>query len=288
MRTAYLAIAGAACMLLLGRPTLSSASNHQHAGSSASSDRDSHGKDADDIHLQQNETFGFGADQLLLFKYDQNFDCVDQPHDDRNYNGTAAEIDPNELEEDICQDGIPSTMDPTGAPVAQTDKLYVLVPMFSLNNDRNPNDAFTPQLGATLIKLFGYVPEAFKTHPMVAVQCPSPGSPPGSCTMHGNKIDVFPLLAKLGKVPATPKQNIFVPLPDHDHLVANDAIKTPQEWWQVITVLVTEPSYWPNREGTSGITSFAKLEQAESDGVALQAPTNFFLFFNSVPVSRLE
>jgi hypothetical protein len=278
MKPAYLVFACTVCALMLARPTLSSASN----------DSDSHGRDADDIHLKNDETFGFGANQLLIFKYDQNFDCVDQPEDDRNYNGTQAESDPNELEQDICQDGMPSTMDPTGAPVSKTDKLYVMVPMFSLNNDKNPNDAFTPALGAALIKLFGVVPEAFKTHPLVDVQCPNPGSPPGSCTMHGDKIDLFPLLAKLGKVPATPKQNIFVPLPDHDHLVSDQNIRTPQEWWQVITVLVTEPSYWPNREGTSGITSLAKLRQAESDGVAIETPSNFFLFFNSVPVAHLQ
>jgi hypothetical protein len=278
MKAAYLVSACAVCALMLGRPTLGSASN----------DSDAHGPDADDIHLQKNETFGFGANQLLIFKYDQNFDCVDQPKDDRNYNGVPAESDPNELEQDICQDGMPSTRDPTGVPVAQTDKLYVLVPMFSLNNDQNPNDAFTPALGATLIKLFGAVPEAFKTAPLVAVQCPNPGSPPGSCTMHGDKIDLFPVLAKLGKVPAMPKQNIFVPLPDHDHLVDDENIKTGEEWWQVITVLVTEPSYWPNREGTSGITSVAKLRQAERDGVAIETPTNFFLFFNSVRVAPLQ
>lgn len=278
MKPGSLVTACTVCALMLAGPSLSLANNGG----------DSYRGDAYDIHLQKNETFGFGANRLLLFKYDQNFDCVDQPKNDRNYNGVPAESDPGELEQDICQDGIPSTMDPTGAPVAKTDKLYVLVPMFSLNDDTNPNDAFTPALGATLIKLFGVVPEAFKTHPLVPVQCPNPGSPPGSCTMHGDKIDLFPLLAKLGKVPATPARNIFVPLPDHDHLVSNQNIRTPEEWWQVITVLVTEPSYWPNAQGTSGITSVAKLRQAESDGVAIQTPTNFFLFFNSVPIADLH
>ncbi|MGC8518633.1 MAG: hypothetical protein ACP5P4_08915 [Steroidobacteraceae bacterium] len=138
------------------------------------------------------------------------------------------------------------------------------------------------------VSLFGAVPEAFKTHPLVPVQCPNPGSPPGSCTMHGDKIDLFPLLAGLGKVAATPKQNIFVPLPDHDHLVRRNAIKTSPEWWQIVTVLVTEPSYWPTADGASGITSFAKLKQAESDGVAIQTPTNYFLFFSSKPIGRLH
>jgi hypothetical protein len=276
MKASNVVLACAASALLLAQCAISSADNASVA------------LDAGDVHLAPNQTLGFGANELLRFTYTENFDCVDQPTDDRNYNGTPAESDPTELEQDICQDGIPSTIDPTGAPVAQTDKLYVLVPMFSLNDDQNPDDAFTPALGRTLISLFGAVPEAFKTNPLVPVQCPNPGSPPGSCTMHGDKIDLFPLLAALGKVPATPKQNIFVPLPDHDHLVKRSAINTPPEWWQIITVLVTEPSYWPTVNGASGITSFAKLKQAESDGVAIQTPTNYFLFFSSKPIGRLH
>ena len=270
VRSGCLLFASAACALILVRPARSAPA------------------DVDGASLNQNQTFGFGDNRLLRFTYDENFDCVDQPKNDRNYNGVPAESDPNELEQDICQIGSPSTIDPTGAAVAKTDKLYVLVPMFSLNDDTNPNDAFTPALGATLIKLFGDVPEAFKTHPLVAVQCPDPGSPPGSCTMHGDKVDLFPALAALGKVPATPQQNIFVPIPNHDHLVSNTSIKTKQEWWQVITVLVDEPSYWPNAQGTSGITSVARLKQAESDGVAIQTPSNFFLFFKSMPMKDLH
>lgn len=240
-----------------------------------------------DYTLKANQTFGFGNDRLLVFTYDENFDCVDQPHDDLNYNGTPADRDPGELQTPICQAGMQSSMDPTGIPVSRSEPLYVLVPMFSLNDDTNPDDAFTPALGATLIKLFGAVPEAFKTHPLVDVQCPDPGSPPGSCTMHGDRIDLFPLLAALHKVPASPEQNIFVPLPDHDHIVNNDAINTKPIWWQVITVLVTSPSVWPNAQGTSGITSKAKLVQAEQDGEAIETPTNFFLFFSSKSLGRL-
>jgi hypothetical protein len=276
MKSAHLALACcAASALLLARPAFSwTTPDGDH--------------DGDAVKLDRDQTLGFGDNKLLIFKYDQNFDCVDQREDDRNYNGVQAEADPAELEQDICQIGAPSTMDPTGASVKQTDKLYVLVPMFSLNDDRNPNDAFTPALGATLIKLFGDVPEAFKTHPLVSVQCPDPGLPPGSCTMHGDRVDLFPALAALGKVPATPKHNIFVPLPNHDHLVSNANIRTNEEWWQVITVLVDEPSYWPNADGTSGITSVAKLKRAESDGVAIQAPSNFFLFFNSHPMASMK
>jgi hypothetical protein len=266
------ALAGAAAILALGcASSMAGAADHAPT----------------DYTLKANQTFGFGNDRLLVFTYDENFDCVDQPHDDLNYNGTPAERDPGELQTPICQAGMQSTIDPTGIPVSRSEPLYVLVPMFSLNDDTNPNDAFTPALGATLIKLFGAVPEAFKTHPLVDVQCPDPGSPPGSCTMHGERIDLFPLLAALHKVPATPKQNIFVPLPDHDHIVNNDAINTKPIWWQVIPVLVTSPSEWPNAQGTSGITSKARLIEAERDGEAIQTPSNFFLFFASRSLGKL-
>jgi hypothetical protein len=242
----------------------------------------------DDADLEQNQTLGFGANELLRFTYEQSFACVDQPTDDRNYNGILAQSDPAEFQTPICQVGAPSTIDPTGIAVAQSEPLYVLVPMFSLNNDQNPNDAFTPELGQTLIKLFGAVPEGFKNHPLVAVQCPDNGGSPGTCTMHASRVDLFPALSALGKVPATPKHNIFVPTPNHSHITEDDAVTTKAIWWQVITVLVMTPEQWPNAEGTSGITSAEKMRAAEASGEAIQTPTNFFLFFESMPVSQMQ
>lgn len=238
--------------------------------------------------LKPNQTFGFGDNRLLVFTYDENFDCVDQPKDDRNYNGVPAQSDPSETQMPICQVGAQSSIDPTGIPVRRSEPLYVLVPMFSLNDDQNPNDAITPALGATLIKLFGAIPEGFKTHPLVDVQCPNPGEPAGACTMHSSEVDLYPALVALHKIPASPKRNIFVPTPNHVHLVNNDAINTKPIWWQVITVLVTSPSQWPNAQGTSGITSKAKLVQAEQNGEAIETPTNFFLFFASKSLGRLS
>jgi hypothetical protein len=164
----------------------------------------------------------------------------------------------------------------------------VLVPMFSLNNDQNPNDAFTPELGRTLIKLFGAVPEAFKKRPLVDVQCPDPGARPGTCTMHASQVDLFPALAALHKVPASPKQNIFVPTPNHSHITESDAVSTPPIWWQVITVLVLAPQDWPNAQGTSGITSAEEMDRAEKRGEAIETPSNFFLFFDSKSLGHLH
>lgn len=114
----------------------------------------------------------FGNERLLTFTYNQNFDCVDQPLMDLDFNKIAAQSDPNEMQTPICQVVTEPTADPTGGDIKHTAHLYVLVAMFSVDNDKNPNDAMPcpnggrpgelcgPQLGATLIQLFGFLPEA--------------------------------------------------------------------------------------------------------------------------------
>lgn len=227
--------------------------------------------------LHRNQTVGFGADQRLIFNYEEQFDCVVQPMDDRNYNGETAAIDPKEIYSPECQVGAPSTLDPTGASVKRTDPLYVLVPFFETNKKK---PAFTKALGAALKKLFGFVPDAFKPDPGVHVQCPNPKDKPGTCTMHPLQTDLGPLLTALGKLPKN--TNLYVPLVNHDHLLANDDINQTKEWWQVIVVLVEDPKVWPDAQGTSGITSITKLQAAQQNKQAsASVPTNFFLFFNS-------
>ena len=242
-----------------------------------------------------NTTLGFGADQVLKFTYTQNFDCVDQPKTDLNFNGIPAALDPGEMQIPICQVGTQPTINPPGQkgnPQVTTEPLYVLVPMFSIDNDQNPADAIScshvvpgtlcgPKLGSTLISLFGAVPEAFKADPKVYTQCPEPGSAPGTCTMHASRLDLAPVLSQLGIVPAPPTANIFVPTPNHSHVVNNDAITKPAIWWQVIPVLVLSESDWPARDGENGITSSSAIQAAIKAGTAVQAPSNFFLFFSS-------
>ncbi len=152
--------------------------------------------------LQPNQTQGYGDNQVLKFTYTQNFDCVDQPQDDLNYNGIPAESDPGEMQTPICQVGTQPSINPPGKvgnPAGTTEPLFVLVPMFSVNNDQNPNDAIScngvvqgticgTTLGNTLIQLFGAIPEAFKQNPLVYTQCPDPGSPAGTCTMHASRL----------------------------------------------------------------------------------------------------
>ena len=241
-----------------------------------------------------NQTLGYGAGKLLTFTYTQNFDCIDQPNSDLNFNGVPAESDPAEMQTPICQVGTQPNINPpgmTGNPAVTTEPLYVLVPMFSTDNDQNPNDAISctnvvagttcgPALGTTLISLFGALPEAFKAKPSVYTQCPEPGSAPGTCTMHASRLDLGPVLVALGYV-QPPVANIFVPTPNHSHVVINNDINVKPIWWQVIPVLVLNQSDWPTQNGSSGLTSISAIHAALAAGTAVQAPSNFFLFFSS-------
>jgi len=243
---------------------------------------------------QPNTTLGYGDGKVLNFVYTQNFDCIDQPKDDLNFNGIPAESDPGEMQIPICQVGIqPSIVPPgqVGSPTVTSEPLYVLVPMFSVDNDRNSADAIRcdkvvpgtlcgTKLGSTLISLFGALPEAFKAKPQVYTQCPGPGFAPGTCTMHASRLDLGPVLVDLGLLPG-PVSNVFVPTPNHSHVVIEADITVGAIWWQVIPVLVTNQADWPNEDGTSGLTSVPAIRAALKAGTAIMAPSNFFLFFSS-------
>src|SRR5689334_17845902 len=82
-------------------------------------------------------TEGFGAGKVLKFSYTQNFDCVEQPGDDLDFDKKKAEADPDELQIPICQGGIDPTINPVGdigKATSTTDPMYVLIPMFSVDN----------------------------------------------------------------------------------------------------------------------------------------------------------
>ena len=250
--------------------------------------------------LNPNQTQGFSHGRLVKFTYQQNYACVDQPQDDLDYNGVLAQSDPGEFQTPICQAGIQPTIDPTGANAKQTAILYVLVPMFSLNNDQNPNDAIPcptevrsstlcgPALGNVLIQLFGAVPEAYRATPLVFTDCPGPGFAPGTCTMHASTVDLGKVLVALGKLPP-PVTNIFLPTPNHSHVIANSLANTKKAiWWEVEPVLVTNPADWPPEDGSFGITSVEKLHEAEQRGEAIEVPSNFFLFFSSQSMGHMH
>ncbi len=235
--------------------------------------------------LAPNQTHGFGNGRLITFTYLQNFDCVDQPTLDLDFNGKAAQSDPNEMQTPICQPITEPTEDPTGGNIKHTAHLYVLIPMFSVNNDQNPNDAMPcPNggrpgelcglaLGTELIRLFGAVPEAWKTtvDPAITTQCPDPNNPvAGTCTMHASSVDLSKTLVALGKIPGPPTAPIFVPTPNHSHVVDNSRVNTGAIWWEVRPVLVMEQSDWPAADGSSGITSATVMDAAEAAGRAIE------------------
>lgn len=186
--------------------------------------------------LAPNQTAGFAKGKLFTFTYTENFDCVDQPTDDLNFNGIQAQSDPGEMQTPICQVGTSPTIDPTGAKVKTTDKLYVLMPFFSVDNDQNPDDAIpcpaNPRpglvcgsaLGSFLIANFGAVVEAYKAtpNPAISVQCPTPNETAGTCTMHASTVDLAPALAALGVIPSPATANVFTPTPNHSHLIDVD------------------------------------------------------------------
>src|SRR5262249_14976768 len=122
-----------------------------------------------------NQTSGFGNNRIVRFTYLQNFDCIDEPTMDLDFNGVMAQSDPNEMQTPIRQPVTEPTADPTGRDIKHTAHLYVLAPLFSVDNDRDPTHAMPcpdggrpgelcgPELGSKLISLFGALPEAWKT-----------------------------------------------------------------------------------------------------------------------------
>ncbi len=246
---------------------------------------------ADAQALQPNQTSGYADGQLLTFTYLQNFLCIEQPGNDLNFNGIPAGKDPDETQSPICQAGARPTINPPGViGVNKTASIFVLVPMFSVDKDQNPNDAISctgvvpgtvcgPALGSALIQWFGALPEAFKAKPLVYAQCPDPRSAPGTCTMHAAQLDLAPVLAELGFVSNPPTANVFVPSPNHSHVIQYTDPATI--WWQVRPVLVLQQSDWPSQDGSTGLTSVAKIDAAEKAGRAIQAPSNFFLYFHA-------
>lgn len=165
--------------------------------------------------------------------------------------------------------------------------------MFSIDNNQNPADAMEcpfvrtnelcgTALGSALIKAFHFIPEAWKKKPLVATQCPDANNPaPGTCTMHASSVDLSVTLAALGKAANPPTSNIFVPTPNHSHVVDNSRVNTGPIWWEVRPVLVMDPKDWPSPDGRSGITSSKLMDDAEAAGRAIEVGSNFFLFFSS-------
>jgi hypothetical protein len=168
--------------------------------------------------------------------------------------------------------------------------------MFSVDNDTDPADAMPcpdggrpgelcgPALGEALIKAFGFIPEAWKTtvNSAITTQCPDPNHHvPGTCTMHASSVDLSTTLVALHKMPGPPTKPVFVPTPNHSHVVDNSRVNTGAIWWEVRPVLVLDQRDWPAADGSSGITSASKMDDVEAAGRAIEVGSNFFLFFMS-------
>jgi hypothetical protein len=89
------------------------------------------------------------------------------------------------------------------------------------------------------------------------------------------------LLAALGKIPAPPTAPVFLPTPNHSHVIDNSRVNAGAIWWQVRPVLIMDPRDWPAADGSSGITSSKAMDAAEEAGRAVEVGSNFFLFFSS-------
>ncbi len=95
--------------------------------------------------------------------------------------------------------------------------------------------------------------------------------------MHASSVDLSKTLVSLGKIQGPPAAPIFVPTPNHSHIVDTGFLNTKAIWWEVRPVLVLDQSDWPAADGSSGITSVEKMDAAEAAGRAIEVGSNFFL-----------
>lgn len=96
-------------------------------------------------------------------------------------------------------------------------------------------------------------------------------------TMHTSSVDLSKVLA--GN--STPTGPVFVPTPNHSHVVDDSRVNAGAIWRQVRPVMIFDQSDWPAADESSGITSAAAMDDAETAGRAVEVGSNFFLFFSS-------
>src|SRR5205807_9106365 len=89
--------------------------------------------------IRADQTDGFAWGQLTTFTYGMNFDCVETPREDldKTLDGTkpaaATDLDPQEVNGPHCVANHQPPLGPTGEPIQQVEKLFVLVPFFETN-----------------------------------------------------------------------------------------------------------------------------------------------------------
>jgi len=68
---------------------------------------------------------------------------------------------------------------------------------------------------------------------------------------------------------------LFVPTPNHSHVVDDDFVNTGAIWWEVRPILIMDRKDWPTPDGSSWITSAATMDAAEAAGRAIEVGSNF-------------
>ena len=99
--------------------------------------------------------------------------------------------------------------------------------------------------------------------------------------MHASSVDLSVLLAGMPGIPNPPTHPLFVPTPNHSHVVDDNFVDTGAIWWEVRPILITKRKDWPAPDGSSGITSVTAMDAAEAADRAIEVGSNFFLFFSS-------
>ena len=257
-------------------------------------------------------TEGFGNEKVLAFRYDQQFFCTDERLDDldgegHNGDGRVSAVDPDEFQHPAMgppgspcivgqtRRGSLPTIDPTGDPIANVEKVWAILPFFDSAEDAD-----------TIIEAIDPTPDG------ADVQCPEPGPPItqhlgtfGTCTTHPSNLHAEPvadslLRGVLCEPPNAPPQCVGgggapagdIPLPNHSHIIDGDSFNPI--WWQTIAVRVNDERIWPNvnggclanpRGGEPCLTSLKALRAAQARGQATQdTASNVFLFFDSKAV----
>jgi hypothetical protein len=135
-------------------------------------------------------------------------------------------------------------------------------------------------LGSTLVKLFGAIPEAFKANPALYTQCTDPGyrQGPAPFTLRELTWDRFWLpsfICLLRLRTSSGRDRITVMCSSIKTLIIKPI------WSKVVPVVVLKQNGWPSKDAGSGISSHETLRTAEKAGEALEAHSNFFLYYRS-------
>lgn len=237
-------------------------------------------------------TEGYGNFKVASFFYPQQFFCTDEPTDDldgpgHRGDGVVSAQDPDEFQHpamgppgspcivgDTGSGSLP-TIDPTGRPVQDAEKVWAILPVFDSVKDADETPEFVDP-----------------TRDGSDVQCPEPGPPFtvhhgafGTCTMHPSTLHAEPAAAIAAG---------DIPLPNHSHIVRDGAVSINPVWWQTIAVRVLTERIWPDfngrcpanpRGGPPCLTSLQALRDAQARGEAgPDTPSNVWLFFDSKQV----